>query len=155
MTVEEIAAALSDSGTARVLKSSGVAPATASPGHAERHYSPKARTLAVAPNLLEMLDADTEKTLARNKVLYAGYEGSKPHLPAGWTFASFGSRGDLDGVGHDLYDVLRSIDTDEVDLIVVELTGTDRLGRAIDDRLTRAASSLVITDPKDLVAAIL
>ena len=51
----------------------------------------------------------------------------------------------LEAVAHDLYDHLRRLDAQRPALIVVELTGRAGIGAAIDDRLTRAGSSRVLT----------
>ena len=65
-----------------------------------------------------------------------------------------GASADLAAVAHDLYDALRRLDALAADLIVVELTGAEGLGRAIDDRLTRAASSVVAHSVDALAAAL-
>lgn len=152
VTIESIAEALGDSGS--VSEPTGTGRSTASPGHAERHYSPKAPTLALLHGLMASLDNSTLASLARENVLYAGYAGSEPKLPHGWVFEPLGSLDDLVGVGHNLYDALRSIDSDDVALIVLELTGAEGLGRAIDDRMTRAASSVVVKELAQLVDAV-
>ena len=73
-----------------------------------------------------------------------------PTLPGTWTFEALGTRADLEAVGHALYDTLRRLDDLGPDLIVVELTGAAGIGRAIDDRLTRAASGVVTGDEASL-----
>lgn len=152
ITMESIANALD--GTGRVREPNEPGTSTSSPGHAKKHYSPNAPTLAVTQGLVASLDSQALAALRRRGVLFAGYSDSTATLPEGWQFKSLGSLDDLAGVGHDLYDVLRSVDSDEVSLIVLELTGSDGLGRAIDDRMTRAASSIVIDKPDDLVEAV-
>ena len=68
-------------------------------------------------------------------------------------FHSLGSRAALDDVARELYGGLRRIDALPASLILLELTGGTGIGRAIDDRLTRAASSIVVTTPAELTAA--
>ena len=87
-------------------------------------------------------------------VVFAGYADRAPALPAGWRFEPLGHHADLPQVGHDLFDTLRRLDAVAPALIVVELTGADGIGRAIDDRLTRAASGIVATTATALSDAI-
>ena len=75
-------------------------------------------------------------------------------LPESWDTYDLGSAAALDQVAHDLYESLRRMDTDDVDVLILELTGADGLGRAIDDRLTRAASSNVISNVAALQTAL-
>ncbi len=159
VTEEELAAVIAAAGTGRLVPTGGT-PANASPGHADRHYSPNAPTLAVLPGVLgstdvaELAAAAGAGTGVEAGVLYVGYDEDEPSLPADWHFRSLGSRNDLARVGHDLYDTLRSLDGPNVRLIILELTGADGLGRAIDDRMTRAASSVVFRDRSGLLAAL-
>ena len=116
----------------------------AAPGHDVRHYSPRTPTVATAV---------PPTTAPSGDVIYAGYGDRPVEVPDGWRFASLGNHADLEGVGHDLYDTLRRLDATAATLIVVELTGAGGIGRAIDDRLTRAASGFVATTPDGLTAA--
>lgn len=113
--------------------------AAASPGHDERHYSPRTPTLTVVS------DFDTDAIPALPGGRYVGYDERPPALPDGWRFEPLGSLEDLEAVAHDLYDHLRRLDAQRPALIVVELTGRAGIGAAIDDRLTRAGSSRVLT----------
>lgn len=111
--------------------------ARASPGHDQRHYSPGAATTAVVPGFVPTADDGGD-------VLYLGYTDAVPVLPPGWRFVALGSRADLEGVARRLYDTLRAADAEQPARIVVELSGAAGIGRAIDDRLTRAGSSRVV-----------
>ena len=117
--------------------------ALASPGHDERHYSPGTPTTTVVAGF-------DPSAAAAGDVLYLGYEGEAPTLPSGWRFVSLGPRTDLAAVARGLYDALRRADAQQPAHIVVELTGAPGLGRAIDDRLTRAGSSRVARSVADL-----
>ena len=118
---------------------------TAAPGHDVRHYSPRTPTIATAVPPTDAPAGD---------VVFAGYADRAPALPAGWRFEPLGHHADLPQVGHDLFDTLRRLDAVAPALIVVELTGADGIGRAIDDRLTRAASGIVATTATALSDAI-
>ena len=117
--------------------------ALASPGHDERHYSPGTPTTAVIAGF-------DPSAAPAGDVVYLGYQGETPTLPAGWRFVPLGSRADLAGIARGLYDSLRLADAGTPDRIVAELTGAPGLGRAIDDRLTRAGSSRVARSAADL-----
>jgi len=112
------------------------------PGHDVRHYSP--RTPTIATSVAPPPDAPT------GRVVYAGYGDAPADLPEGWTWEGLGRRDDLAGVASRLYAVLRTVDAVGPDLLVIELTGATGLGRAIDDRLTRAAAGVVATTPDEL-----
>ena len=124
-------------------------PGNASPGHDKRHYSPRSPAVAATPGAFDGI-AD-EQT---GSVVVAGFSDRHHDLPDAWEFFSLGQLGDLDAVGHDLYDNLRRLDAMDSEVLVLELTGQAGLGRAIDDRLTRAASSIVATTAEELAAAI-
>lgn len=126
--------------------------AAASPGHDERHYSPTTPTVAVRAAVLD--GATPLDGLPASGVTYVGYRDRPPHLPAGWAVESFGDLARIEDVARDLYATLRRVDEGQPERIVVELTGVEGLGRAIDDRLTRAASSRVTDDVGALAAAL-
>lgn len=107
-----------------------------SPGLGPRHYSPNTAMVVMDPRRRAPLPGDGG--------VYLGYDETARQLPAGWQFVPLGSRSALPAVAARLYRVLRSIDEGRPALIVAELTGRGGLGRAIDDRLVRAASGSVL-----------
>jgi L-threonylcarbamoyladenylate synthase len=108
-----------------------------SPGGFVRHYAPTAE--------MRVVDIASELRLPHvGRGVYLGFHETEPELPEGWWFVPLGSRDSLDVVAARLYAVLRSVDQPGVDLILAELTLRRGLGRAIDDRLTRAASGRVL-----------
>jgi len=115
-----------------------------SPGLHRRHYSPRVESVAVVPDLdlrplaLEGLPPDVV-------IRYVGYDSRQSLVPADWRTLSFGSILRLDAVAHDLYENLRRFDpADQRGLLILELSDEPGLGRAIDDRLTRAASGSIL-----------
>lgn len=119
----------------------------AAPGHDIRHYSP--RTPAIATTVAP---ADAPS----GNIAYVGYRDREVPLPDGWWFFPLGDHADLETVARYLYANLRRLDAAAPDLIVIELTGADGIGRAIDDRLGRAASGAIAAttgELSDLVAA--
>ncbi|MEO0492071.1 MAG: L-threonylcarbamoyladenylate synthase [Actinomycetota bacterium] len=113
----------------------------AAPGHDVRHYSPRTPAVAttVAPG-----DAPP------GNVAYVGYRDREVPLPQGWRFFPLGDHHDLETVARHLYANLRRLDATAPDLIVIELAGAGGIGRAIDDRLGRAASGAVATTADEL-----
>lgn len=150
VTLEE----LRKSSPVPVLERRDSAHLSTAPGHEKRHYSPGAPTLALAAGTLHTTRPLCLDSLSADGVVYVGYSDRHPQLPDGWRFEALGCLSSLEGVAHDLYDTLRRIDATPVSGIVVELTGVAGLGRAIDDRLTRAASSLVVSTVSDLDDAV-
>lgn len=125
--------------------------AAVSPGHDARHYSPATPSVAATAGAARA--AGSQQPDGRS-VVWLGYTDRQPALPTTWRFEPLGALTDLDAVAHDLYDTLRRLDADAPDLLVVELTDAAGLGRAIDDRLTRAASSRVASTGEELSSAI-
>lgn len=138
VTVEELA-------THVEVRAAGAGDAIASPGHDNRHYSPRTPTVAVAAGFVP-----SSAAAITAGAVHAGYTDRPPSLPPGWRFEALGSRDDLDTLAHHLYDRLRRLDETAPPLILVELTDRPGLGRAIDDRLSRAGSSEVMTRPEQL-----
>lgn len=111
--------------------------AAASPGRLARHYAPATPTIAVAPRAV----ADDASAALPPRTTYLGLGGRPSHLPAAVHFEALAPPGDLVGAAWSLYDALRRIDAEAAtDLLLVELTGEAGLGRALDDRIGRAAS---------------
>lgn len=117
----------------------------AAPGHDVRHYSP--RTPAIATT------APPGDARAGN-IAYVSYRDREIPLPDGWWFFPLGDHADLETVARYLYANLRRLDAAAPDLIVIELTSADGIGRAIDDRLTRAASGVVAASADELAGLI-
>ena len=130
-TIEAITAAVS--GIDEVVEITGST--TASPGQLLTHYSPNTATIALTPGT-----AIDRLELVGSAVL-VGYDESV--RPETHRFVSLGSRANLDAVARVLYETLRTVDSSAANTILVELTGADGIGRALDDRIRRAASGRV------------
>jgi len=121
-----------------------------SPGLHRRHYSPRVASVAVAPGV-DLRQLPAEGSPPDETIRYVGYDGRQGMVPAAWCRRSLGPILDLGIVAHDLYDNLRRFDPpDQRGLLMLELTGEPGLGRAIDDRLTRAASGVTLTSGEDV-----
>jgi hypothetical protein len=86
-----------------------------------------------------VMDPARRSPLPAGPGTYLGYDETVPPMPEGWRFVPLGARDALGGVAARLYRVLRSVDDPAGGIIVAELSGRPGLGRAIDDRLIRAA----------------
>jgi L-threonylcarbamoyladenylate synthase len=111
-----------------------------SPGMKYRHYSPRAELWvypladARAPSAAALLDADCRRLLAEGRRV--GVIAVHPP-PATSTFTMPGS---ASAVAHALFDWLRRCDELALDVILIEGVAPTGVGRAVMDRLLRAAS---------------
>jgi L-threonylcarbamoyladenylate synthase len=150
VTAEHLRTALG-SGVEVVEATRDAGPIT-SPGRLDVHYSPTTTTIATRPGCS---DARSGEASPSRRVAYLGFVDRPPTLPRGWRFIPLGTTDDLEAVAFDLYDLLRNVDAGgQTDLLIVELSEIDGLGRAIDDRLARAAGSTVAATPDELRAAV-
>ncbi len=126
VTVEDIRSVLS---VDPVLVPSGEA-APLAPGRLPRHYSP-----AVPIRLFRGVIPPPPSTGSGLILL-----GPRP-VPEGYRRVETLSRtGDLSEVAHHLFEVLRRLDRESLDAVVAELPPEEGIGRAIADRLRRAAA---------------
>jgi len=153
VTNEELIRAVADQGLRVAELPSHHDRSGTSPGMLARHYSPSSRTLAVTPGLPYL--RPPLETLTASHVFYLGYEDRLPKLPPDWQFVSLGRLDDLAGIAFNLYDTLRQLDAPATDdVLLVELTAVLGLGRAIDDRITRAAAGQILTATGKLTAVL-
>ncbi len=141
ITLEELRAVLGD---VRILSSSASEEAKRSPGTCYRHYAPRARVLLVEQGMVEaVLEGLSGKRVG---VLVWG---PHPSLPSPVRKGGRGAGGEgliviqmpqsLRAYARRLFAVLRELDAQGVDVIVVEKLEERGLGRAIMDRLRRAS----------------
>ena len=132
------------------------------PGQLMRHYAPNApMTLYEGPSnrVIEKIAADARTAVAQgNRVGILAPEEDlsalapliAPSAAAGKIeVRPFGSRKDLDRAGRELFAAIRALDGSGVGLILASSPGNDGLGRAIRDRLIRAASGNIKTIVQD------
>ena len=111
------------------------------PGMKYRHYAPKAP--------VKIICGDLEKTVAKiNEIVQNSIGNKKIGIIAtdetkndyhGGTVISLGSRKNLDSVARNLFEVLRSFDDIDVDLILSEAFEEKGIGVAIMNRLKKSA----------------
>ena len=148
VTVEMLRSFIPDLTSGTPARSTAV---SASPGQLDTHYAPKA-PLALyagpsAPRLARML-AEVAAHTARGEQVGAlvSAEEADAFQRAGAVTAALGREGDLDTAAARLYACLRELDASGVArIIAAAIPPDDRLGAALADRLTRAASGRIIT----------
>jgi L-threonylcarbamoyladenylate synthase len=111
------------------------------PGMKYRHYAPKSP--------VKIISGDLEKTVAKiNEIVQNNIGNKKIGIIAtdetkekyeSATVVSLGSRKHLDSVGRNLFEVLRSFDDIDVDLILSEAFEEKGIGVAIMNRLKKSA----------------
>ena len=125
------------------------ASAMRSPGLLSKHYAPRAPVTLYSGNEAGALDAikqGAQEALARGQrvgVLATSEDADTLRdLPV--AIADLGSGRDIAGVAARLYAALRELDAQHVDVILArELESDEDLGRAIRDRLQRAAATII------------
>lgn len=99
-----------------------------SPGTKYRHYAPRAKVVLAAPDALAMPRAGRVAIIASSE---SGLSGPHVRVP--------GSRRDAEAWARQLFALLRDLDAEGYDVIVVEAIPEDGLGHAVMNRLRKAA----------------
>ena len=148
VTVEMLRPFIPDLTSSTPARSTAV---SASPGQLDTHYAPKAHLTLYAgpsaPRLARML-AEIAAHTARGEQVGAlvSVEETSVLQRAGAVTATLGREGDLGTAASRLYACLRELDASGVArILAAALPWDDRLGAALADRLTRAASGRIIT----------
>lgn len=126
------------------------------PGMKYRHYAPKAPMVLVAEKhggsvagaIAELIGQHRQEGM-RCAVLCSDecireLEQMRPSLPEGTVIKSSGSRSDRDMMAHVLFERLREMDAEEVDFIAAEGCSEDQLGKAVMNRMQKAAAWQVL-----------
>lgn len=118
------------------------------PGMKYRHYAPNAP--------MKIIQGDLEKTIAKineivqnnigekNKIGILATDETKDKYLQGIVI-SLGSRNSMSTVGKNLFEALRSLDDEKVDLILSEAFEEDEIGTAIMNRMKKSAGYDIIT----------
>lgn len=104
-----------------------------SPGLLHRHYAPRAKLRLVAPAAVARTAADL-----RAKGLRVAVVAGREDAPRGADTRVPGSRADAEAWARALYSLLRDLDREGYDAVVVEEIPAEGLGEAVLDRLRRA-----------------
>jgi len=116
------------------------------PGMKYRHYAPKAPVKIICGDLektIAKINEMVQNSMGKKKIGIMATDETKDKYHCG-TVISLGSRKHLDSVGRNLFEVLRSFDTIDVDLILSEAFEEKGLGVAIMNRLKKSAGFDII-----------
>jgi len=117
------------------------------PGMKYRHYAPKAPLIIIEGEMSRVTNAIDEFTRAQEK------EGKRVGIIAteetmllyhSKMVKSIGNRQQEETIAHHLYQILREFDEENVDIIYSESFDTDGIGKAIMNRLLKAAGHHII-----------
>ena len=114
-----------------------------SPGMKYTHYAPQAPMYLVKEQGTVLQQSVNEAQMKGLRVGVLGTEESVPDYNADFVVAC-GSRNDLQTVAKKLYDALRSFDEHNLDIIFCETFSEEGIGKAIMNRLSKAANHKVI-----------
>ena len=115
-------------------------PSGASPGMLARHYAPSTRLRLVGGDEQALAGAVEEETRQGHRVGVLCTDGEAAAFDRKVVVERLGT--ELEEVARDLYAAIRRLDAAGLDVIVVRDYGEEGLGRAIHDRLRRAATPL-------------
>ncbi|PGE35262.1 L-threonylcarbamoyladenylate synthase [Bacillus wiedmannii] len=116
-----------------------------SPGMKYTHYAPKA-PLSIVEGSREFIQLIVDKKKEEGFKVGVLTTEEYQHGYSADVVLSCGVRSDLASVATKLYDVLRTFDASEVDVIFSESFPNEGIGNAIMNRLTKAAGHQVITE---------
>lgn len=114
----------------------------ASPGMKYRHYAPNTKCMMVysknEERLIEKINEITNELKQQNKKVLV--LGRKQHLK-GYIAENKWNMGEmLEDVAKNIFTLLRKVDKENVDLVIIEGVGEEELGLAITNRLIRACA---------------
>lgn len=116
------------------------------PGMKYRHYAPKAPVKIICGDLektIAKINEIVQNSMGKKKIGIMATDETKDAYPCG-TVISLGSRKNLETVGRNLFEVLRSFDAIDVDLILTEAFEEKGIGVAIMNRLKKSAGFDII-----------
>ncbi|MDF9555507.1 L-threonylcarbamoyladenylate synthase [Bacillus tropicus] len=116
-----------------------------SPGMKYTHYAPKA-PLSIVEGSREFIQLIVDKKKEEGCRVGVLTTEEYQHVYNADVVLSCGVRSDLASVATKLYDVLRTFDASEVDVIFSESFPNEGIGNAIMNRLTKAAGHQIITE---------
>ncbi len=109
-----------------------------SPGMKYKHYAPsKPAILIYSPDESLLLKLIKEHLKPKTAII-----GSKEHqhLFSKYQYFSYGKKNDLEEIMHNIFTILRKVDKEDIDYIIIEGVKKEGLGLAIMNRLIRSVS---------------
>ena len=118
-----------------------------SPGMKHKHYAPKTEVILVEGNIPEIIKEVkklTESYLIKGKRIgIIATDETKTAYKAN-VVKSLGSRSNLASIAQNLFRLLREVDAENVDVIIVEGVPSEELGLAVMNRLRKASGYHII-----------
>ena len=118
-----------------------------SPGQKYKHYAPNAEMILYTGDIEKVvsdINKQAKKLIDKGKnVGIMATEETKERYSQGKVLVS-GSRLERETIAHNLFDILRSFDELNVDIILAEGVNFDNIGMAIMNRMIKAASGRLI-----------
>ena len=118
-----------------------------SPGQKYRHYAPKSEMIVYGGDLNKVVNTIVENTknqiIENKKVGIMCTDETKGFYKDGLVF-SMGTRNDENTIAHNLFNILRVFDEENVDIIFAEEIQNSNLGMAIMNRIMKAAGGKII-----------
>ncbi len=109
-----------------------------SPGMKYRHYAPSSNCIMIYSDEDEVLIEEIKKHLTPNTIII-GYREHQKYFPT-TKFYVHGSKYNYDEISHNIFSLLRKVDKEHPDLIIVEGVKKEGIGIAIMNRLIRSCS---------------
>jgi L-threonylcarbamoyladenylate synthase len=119
-----------------------------SPGQKYTHYSPAAKLIIVSgktENVIKKINQLTAENSGKKKIgILTGSQNAESYDKNAAIVISAGNRNKPETVAQNLFKVLRTFDEHGADIIYSESFPVDGQGRAVMDRLTKAAGGTVV-----------
>lgn len=113
-----------------------------SPGMKYRHYAPSTKCMMVysenEEKMIDKINEITKQMQQENKEILV--IGKKEHLDSYVAKKKWNEGGTLEEVAKNIFTLLRKVDKEQVDLVILEGVGEKELGLAITNRLIRACA---------------
>lgn len=109
-----------------------------SPGMKYRHYAPNSNCIMIYSEQDEILIEEIKKHLTPNTIII-GYLEHQKYFPT-TKFYVHGSKNNYDEISHNIFSLLRKVDKEHPDLIIIEGVKKEGIGIAIMNRLIRSCS---------------
>ncbi len=114
----------------------------ASPGMKYRHYAPSTQCMMIysknAQKMIEKINKTTQEMQKQGKKVLV--LGKKEHLEQYIANRKWDMGSTLEQIAKNIFTLLRKVDKEKVDIVVIEGVGEEKLGLAITNRLIRACS---------------
>lgn len=142
LTIEQLSEVLGNIHTAKSIEA-----LRRSPGTRHRHYAPQAKVILIPEgNTDEAIHLTNLYTMQGKKVGAIFHSIQRTEFSQNKFFCYLPS--DIQTISRQIFNALRTLDSQGVDVILVETVSEKGLGAAVMDRLRRAADKMPLPDPE-------